>query len=74
MLRKRVLVYAGLCFYAFIAGLPVYWMLITSFKPDQDLYNLRNFPLFFNELRLDLSTERGAEEYDRYMRQYLGLD
>lgn len=27
-----------------------------------------------NELRLDLSTERGAEEYDRYMREYLGLD
>jgi tetratricopeptide (TPR) repeat protein len=27
-----------------------------------------------NELRLDLSTERGAEEYDRYMREYLGLE
>src|SRR5262245_33830795 len=27
-----------------------------------------------NELRLDLSTERGQEEYDRYMREYLGLD
>jgi multiple sugar transport system permease protein len=48
-LRKRALVYAGLCFYAFIAGLPVYWMFITTFKPDQDLYNLRAFPLFFNE-------------------------
>jgi multiple sugar transport system permease protein len=48
-LRQRVLVYAGLCFYAFIAGLPVYWMFITTFKPDQDLYNLRAFPLFFNE-------------------------
>jgi multiple sugar transport system permease protein len=48
-LRKRLLVYAGLCFYAFIAGLPVYWMFITTFKPDQDLYNLRAFPLFFNE-------------------------
>ena len=48
VLRKRVLVYAGLCFYALIAGLPVYWMLITTFKPDQDLYNLQNFPLFFN--------------------------
>ena len=48
-LRKRALIYAGLCFYAFIAGLPVYWMFITTFKPDQDLYNLRAFPLFFNE-------------------------
>jgi Fe-S cluster biosynthesis and repair protein YggX len=27
-----------------------------------------------NELRLDLSTERGAEEYDRYMKEFLGLD
>ncbi len=27
-----------------------------------------------NELRLDLSTERGAEEYDRYMREYLGVE
>jgi Fe-S cluster biosynthesis and repair protein YggX len=27
-----------------------------------------------NELRLDLSTDRGQEEYDRYMREYLGLD
>jgi multiple sugar transport system permease protein len=49
VLRHRILVYAGLCFYAFIAGLPVYWMFITTFKPDQDLYNLRAFPLFFNE-------------------------
>jgi multiple sugar transport system permease protein len=48
-IRKRALVYAGLSFYAFLAGLPVYWMIITTFKPDQDLYNLRNFPLFFNQ-------------------------
>jgi hypothetical protein len=27
-----------------------------------------------NELRLDLSTERGAEEYDRHMREFLGLE
>jgi multiple sugar transport system permease protein len=24
-------------------------MVITTFKPDQDLYNLQNFPLFFNQ-------------------------
>lgn len=47
--RKRALIYAGLCFYAFIAGLPVYWMVITTFKPDRDLYNLANFPLWFNQ-------------------------
>jgi multiple sugar transport system permease protein len=49
LLRKRVLTYAGLVFYAILAGLPVYWMIITTFKPDQDLYNLKAFPLFFNE-------------------------
>jgi tetratricopeptide (TPR) repeat protein len=36
---------------------------------------LRNMSVkVINELRLDLSTERGADEYDRYMREYLGLD
>src|SRR5436309_7540046 len=48
-IRKRAPVYAGLTFYAVLAGLPVYWMLITTFKPDQDLYNLKAFPLAFNE-------------------------
>ena len=46
--RKVALVYAGLVFYAVLAGLPIYWMLITTFKPDRDLYNLQNFPLWFN--------------------------
>lgn len=27
-----------------------------------------------NELHIDLSTERGQEEYDRYMREFLGLE
>ena len=49
LIRKRAPVYAGLTFYAILAGLPIYWMIITTFKPDQDLYNLKSFPLFFNE-------------------------
>jgi len=48
LVRKRAPIYAGLTFYAIVAGLPIYWMIITTFKPDQDLYNLQNFPLFFN--------------------------
>jgi multiple sugar transport system permease protein len=48
-LRKAILVYAGLTFYAVLAGLPIYWMVITTFKPDRDLYNLQNFPLWFNQ-------------------------
>jgi tetratricopeptide (TPR) repeat protein len=35
----------------------------------------RNYSIkVINELKLDLSTDRGAEEYDRYMREFLGLD
>lgn len=51
----------------------------------QKIYNLvcadcwgdwiRNYSIkVINELRLDLSSERGHEEYDRYMREYLGLE
>jgi multiple sugar transport system permease protein len=46
--RKAAIVYGGLVFYAVLAGLPIYWMVITTFKPDRDLYNLQNFPLWFN--------------------------
>jgi tetratricopeptide (TPR) repeat protein len=36
---------------------------------------LKNFSVkVINELRLDLSTEGGQKEYDRYMREYLGLE
>jgi tetratricopeptide (TPR) repeat protein len=35
---------------------------------------LRNYSIkVINELRLDLSTEHGQEEYDHHMREYLGL-
>src|SRR5215217_8194667 len=48
LVRKRAPIYAGLTVDAILAGLPIYCMIITTFKPDQDLYNLQNFPLFFN--------------------------
>jgi Fe-S cluster biosynthesis and repair protein YggX len=36
---------------------------------------LKNYSIkVINELRLDLSTERGQDEYDRYMREFLGLE
>jgi len=36
---------------------------------------LKNYSIkVINELRLDLSTDRGAEEYDRYMKEFLGLE
>src|SRR5437764_1214152 len=48
-IHKKIAVYAELTFYAILAGLPIYWMIITTFKPDRDLYNLANFPLWFNQ-------------------------
>lgn len=47
--RRYLLIYGGLTFYAVLAGLPIYWMMVTAFKPDRDLYNLQNFPLWFNQ-------------------------
>jgi Fe-S cluster biosynthesis and repair protein YggX len=36
---------------------------------------LRNYSVkVINELRLDLSTDHGQAEYDRYMREFLGLE
>jgi tetratricopeptide (TPR) repeat protein len=36
---------------------------------------LRNFSIkVINELRLDLSTDRGQEEYARYMREFFGIE
>jgi len=36
---------------------------------------LRNYSIkVINELRLDLSTEQGQAEYDRYMREFLGVE
>jgi tetratricopeptide (TPR) repeat protein len=36
---------------------------------------LRDYSIkVINELRLDLSTEHGQAEYDRYMREFLGID
>jgi len=38
-------------------------------------YWFRNYSIkVINELRLDLSTEHGQEEYDRYMREFLGFN
>ncbi len=46
-------------------------------KVCADCWNewLRNYSIkVINELRLDLSTDRGQAEYDRYMREFLALD
>jgi len=46
-------------------------------KVCADCWNdwLRNFSVkVINELRLDLSSDRGQKEYDRYLREFLDLD
>jgi multiple sugar transport system permease protein len=39
----------ALAFFVILAAFPFYWMLITAFKPNSDLYNVTNVPFWFNE-------------------------
>ena len=41
--------YAAVAFFVILAAFPFYWMLITAFKTNSDLYNLSNIPFWFNE-------------------------
>lgn len=45
----RVLAWAVRIFFAVVLGFPFYWMLITTFKRNTDLNNLKNNPLIFNQ-------------------------
>ena len=45
---RLALVYAGLAPFLLITLFPVYWMAITAFKDDHDLYSMR-FPFWFND-------------------------
>jgi multiple sugar transport system permease protein len=47
-IRRHVLIYAGVLPFLVIAVFPIYWMLITAFKQDPDLYRMENFPFWFN--------------------------
>ena len=46
--RRLVLVYAAVVPFIVIAVFPLYWMVVTAFKQDQDLYRMDVFPLWFN--------------------------
>lgn len=39
---------AAVAFFVVIAAFPFYWMLITAFKTNADLYNVSNIPFWFN--------------------------
>src|SRR5947208_7713648 len=40
--------YAAVITLVVFAAFPFYWMLITTFKTDGDLYNLKSIPYWFN--------------------------
>jgi multiple sugar transport system permease protein len=46
--RRHLLIYAGILPYIVIAVFPVYWMLITAFKQEPDLYRMDHIPFWFN--------------------------
>jgi multiple sugar transport system permease protein len=41
--------YAAVAFFVILAAFPFYWMLITAFKTNADLYDVSNIPFWFSE-------------------------
>jgi multiple sugar transport system permease protein len=41
--------YAAVAFFVILAAFPFYWMTITAFKTNADLYDLSNIPFWFND-------------------------
>ena len=46
--HRHLLVYAGLAPFVVIAVFPVYWMAVTAFKQDADLYRMDGVPFWFH--------------------------
>ena len=47
-LRSSIFFWMALSLFILFAVFPVYWMIVTTFKQVNDLYNLSNNPLFFH--------------------------
>jgi len=41
--------YGAVAFFFILAAFPFYWMVITSFKTNADLYNVEHIPFWFND-------------------------
>src|SRR3954462_9856344 len=41
--------YFAIAIFVILAAFPFYWMVITAFKQNSDLYNVTNIPFWFNE-------------------------
>jgi multiple sugar transport system permease protein len=46
---REVAFFFGLAFFVILAAFPFYWMVITAFKQNSDLYDVVNVPFWFNE-------------------------
>jgi multiple sugar transport system permease protein len=52
--RRVVMLYVPLACFVFILLFPFYWMAITAFKPNNELYNMREYnPLWISSPTLD---------------------
>jgi multiple sugar transport system permease protein len=46
---RRIFFLIGIVLFVVIAIFPIYYMIITTFKANDDLYNLAHFPLWFTD-------------------------
>jgi multiple sugar transport system permease protein len=65
--REKVTSYAILVPFAILLAFPFYWMLWTSFKTDQDLYNVENMPFGFGSGSPTLHNYRFLLEETHYL-------
>ena len=66
-LREKLTSYAVLGPFAILLAFPFYWMLWTSFKTDQDLYNVENVPFGFADGSPTLHNYRFLLEETQYL-------
>jgi ABC-type sugar transport system permease subunit len=48
-IARQVPFFGAVAFFVILSAFPFYWMLITSFKTNSDLYSVANIPFWFNE-------------------------
>jgi multiple sugar transport system permease protein len=65
--REKLTSYAILVPFAILLAFPFYWMLWTSFKTDQDLYNVENMPFGFGSGSPTLHNYRFLLEETHYL-------
>ncbi len=47
-IRRHLLLYTGVTPFLLIAVFPIFWMAVTAFKQEPDLYRMGNIPFWFN--------------------------